>query len=137
MELLEPRLLRWDGENSPSLTRRFKNKVPADIETRALRIEVEPAELVIAHALAWTDGAAQFGVTPHGVAFTADGNGWTIAERTYLAGLSPLLDDAADILAYLRGSRGGRFFLREGAFFTADGRRTFMQVQTHSPTRTT
>lgn len=134
LEMLDYRLARWDGENAPALRRRFKNKVPEVVLAGALHVEADPAELLLVRAFALTTGAAQFGVTPQGAVFATDVDGYSRdPERRYLSGLSPLLDDAGDIVIYLKDGRGGRFFERDAGFFLADGRRTFMRVTSVRP----
>jgi hypothetical protein len=61
-----------------------------------------------------TPGAAQFGVCPDGSVFTTDAIGWSLfsGRRVDVTGLSPLLDEAADIFNHRRRGIGGRFYER-------------------------
>ncbi len=125
---LTTRLDGWYGDFTPIPSQYLKSKFPT-VEFSAVRVFADPTELMIIRALSMTYPAAQFGVSPGGDVFTARGDGWTIrGPRIYVARLSWLLDEAADLFNHLRGNRGGRFFERDGKFFTADGKATFMHV---------
>lgn len=124
---LERRLHHWHGDYLPRPSR-FKNKHGIDRATH-LVVQADPVELVIIRAVAMTKGAAQFGVSPDGTIFTAEGDGWTIqGPRVDVTRLSWLLDETADILQNLRHGKGGRFYERNGRFFLADGRTTVLEV---------
>lgn len=124
---LERRLLHWHGDYLPRASR-FKNKHGIDRGAH-LVVPADPVELVIVRAVAMTKGAAQFGVSPNGAIFTAEGDGWTIrGPRVDVTRVSWLLDEAADILQTIRRGRGGRFYERNGRFFLADGRTTILEA---------
>lgn len=124
---LKRRLQHWHGDYLPRPSR-FRNKKAIDRGTHPV-VPADPVELVIARAVAMTRGTAQFGVSPNGAIFTAEGDGWTIrGPRVDVTRLCWLLDEAADILQQIRHGRGGRFYERNGRFFLADGRTTIMEV---------
>jgi hypothetical protein len=124
---LKGRLQHWNGDYLPRPSR-FKNKKAID-RGHHLVVPADPVELVIVRAVAMTEGAAQFGVSPNGAIFTAEGDGWTIrGARVDVTRLSWLLDEAADILQQIRHGRGGRFYERDGRFFLADDKTTILEV---------
>lgn len=129
VERLGHRLMTWHGSGIASAKSRFKNKVARGTEADCA-VGADQAEILIVRALSLTRGECQFTVTPNGAVFASDGNGWTIdRERVFVSGLSPLIDDAADILRQMRGPNGGRmFFDREDSFLNAHGRRRFLRV---------
>jgi hypothetical protein len=95
-----------------------------------LTLQAHPIDMMILRALSRTWGAAQFGCSPNGDVFTADTDGYSLysGRRDDVTGISPLLDEAADIFNSLRRGRGGRFYERDGCFFDADDRTTFLCV---------
>ncbi|MGU3501771.1 hypothetical protein [Mycobacterium sp. C31M] len=124
---LECRLQHWHGDYLPRPSR-FKNKQGIDLGTH-LVVPVDPIELVIVRAISMTRGAAQFGVSPNGAIFTAEGDGWTIhGPRVDITRVSWLLDEAADILQTIRRGKGGRFYERNGLFFLADRKTTILEA---------
>ncbi len=127
---LTVRLAHWYGDFLPQQGR-LKDKRPITRDSPAI-IRADPAELLIVRAIAMTSipGAAQFGVSTDGSVFTTDALGWSLhsGRRYDVTGLSPLLDEAADIYNVRRGGIGGRFYERDGSFFMADGRTTFLEV---------
>jgi hypothetical protein len=124
---LKRRLQHWNGDYLPRPSR-FKNKHGIDRGTH-LVVRADPVELVIVRAVAMTRGAAQFGVSPNGAIFAAEGYGYTIrGPRVDVTRLSWLLDEAADILQEIRGGAGGRFYERNGRFFLAEDRTTILEV---------
>jgi hypothetical protein len=124
------RLVHWHGDFLPR-PGRFKNKIPKGFASLTT-VRADPIELLIVRAIAMTStpGAAQFGVSPDGSVFTTDVNGHSLfrGRRIDVTGLSPLLDEAADIFNHRRGGIGGRFYERDGNFFKADGKKVFVQV---------
>lgn len=128
-ERLERRLQTWHGSGIASAKSRFKNKVARGAEADCV-VGADQAETLIVRALSLTRGECQYTVTPNGAVFASEGNGWTIeGTRIYVSGLSPLIDDAADILRQMRGPNGGRmFFDRANSFLNANGRRRFLAV---------
>ena len=115
---LQRRLQQWHGDYLPRPSR-FKNKHGIDRGAH-LVVPADPVELVIVRAVAMTHGAAQFGVSPNGAIFTAEGDGWTIrGPRVDVTRVSWLLDEAADILQDVRRGKGGRFYERNGRFLLA------------------
>jgi hypothetical protein len=127
---LTVRLAHWHGDFLPPQGR-FKDKRPLSEESPAL-VRADPIELLIVRAIAMTSipGAAQFGVSTDRSVFTTDALGWSLhsGRRYDVTGLSPLLDEAADIFNFRRGGIGGRFYERDGSFFMADGKTTFLEV---------
>lgn len=125
---LNRRLTHWAGDSLPHQSR-FKDKIPRGGD-RSITIRADAIELPIIRAISMTvsQGASQFGVSPNGAVFTADANGWTIGRRVDVTGLSPVLDEVADIFNQIRGGTGGRFYESDDKFFNADGRRTFVKV---------
>jgi hypothetical protein len=85
-------------------------------------------ELVIVRAISMTHGAAQLGVSPNGAVFTTYVNGHSINRPRIDTGLSPLLEEGADIFNHRRGGPGGPFYERDGSFFMADGKTTFLHL---------
>jgi hypothetical protein len=79
-------------------------------------MRVDPIELLIVRAISMTmtstPGAAQFGVCPDGSVFTTDAIGWSLfsGRRVDVTGLSPLLDEAADIFNHRRRGIGALRF---------------------------
>jgi hypothetical protein len=124
------RLAHWHGDFLPR-PGRFKNKIPKGFASPTT-VRADPIELLIVRAIAMTSapGAAQFGVSPDGSVFTTDVNGHSLfsGRRVDVTGLSPLLDEAADIFNHRRGGIGGRFYERDGNFFKADGKKVFLEV---------
>ncbi len=110
------------------LPSRFPKGKRAVSERDAVVLPVDPVEVLIVRAISMTLPAAQFGVSPNGEVFTAYRNGWTINDRIYVTRLSWLLDEAADVFNHRRAGRGGRFYERDGEFFAADGKVTFLRV---------
>jgi hypothetical protein len=109
---------------------RFNNRNVID-RGRHLVVPADPVELVIVRAVAMTEGAAQFGVSPSGAISTAHGDGWTIhGPRTDVTRLSWFLDEAADILQQIRNGRGGRFGSTNATADSsiADGKTTILEV---------
>ena len=90
----------------------------------------DEAELIIARAIAITNGEAQFTVSPDGTTYATENNGHTREFiRVPVGGLSPLIDDASYILNQIRDRAGGRmFFTRASKFLDARSRRTFLTV---------
>jgi len=125
---LESRLQSWRGSGIARASTRFKNKVAQGVDA-ICRVGADRAEILIVRALSITTGECQFTVSMNGV-FASDSNGWTIDKtRIYVSGLSPLIDDAADILRQMRGPQGGRmFFDREDSFLNARNRHRFLTV---------
>jgi hypothetical protein len=127
---LNVRLAQWHGDFLPSQGR-FKNKIPRGF-TNPTTVRTDPIELLIVRAIAMTStpGAAQFGVSPDGSVFTTDVNGRSLfsGRRIDVTGLSPLLDEAANVFNHRRGGLGGRFYERGGYFFKADGKQIFLEV---------
>lgn len=128
---LEQRLSTWYGVELASGKSRFKNKVKSGVFADC-RVGGDEAEKLIVRALSNTQPDCQFTVTPAGVAYATHNNGWTIKKsRVFVSGLSPLIDDAADILNQMRGKEGGRiFFTRDDMFITARSRLAFLTVVT-------
>lgn len=128
-ERLERRLQDWTGSGIASTKSRFKNKVARGADADCL-IGSDPEEILIVRALSLTRGECQFTVSASGAVFASESNGWTIDRtRIFVSGLSPLIDDAADILRQMRGPNGGRmFFDRDGSFLNAQNRWRFLTV---------
>jgi hypothetical protein len=122
------RLRGWYGDFVPLPSQFKKSKFPI-AQADPIPVPADPIELLIVRAVSMTFPAAQFGVSPNGEVFTAYGNGWTMnGPRFYVTRLSWLLDEAADVFNHRRGGRGGRFYERDGSFFMADGKATFLRV---------
>lgn len=124
---LKRRLQHWNGDYLPRPTR-FKSK---NFVSRGdhLVVPADPVELVIVRAVAMTRGAGQFGVSPNGAIFTAEGDGWTIGgPRVDVTRLSWLLDEAADMLHSITRGKGGRFYESGGYFIRAKDRSILMEV---------
>ncbi len=125
------RRLRRTSLPLPPRTRSRRDKWPHDPEPYVPMRQAHPVDIMIARALSRTWGAAQFGCSPKGNVFTADTDGWSLPKedrRDDVTGISPLLEEAADIFNSLRRGRGGRFYERDGCFFDADDRSTFFCV---------
>lgn len=126
---LEYRLREWTGNGIASPQSRFKNKIARGEDATCI-IGSDQEEILIVRALAVTRGECQYTVSTNGAVFASEASGWTIDRtRVYVSGLSPLIDDAADILRQMRGSSGGRmFFDRQNSFLNARDRRRFLTV---------
>ncbi|WP_394194966.1 hypothetical protein [Microbacterium foliorum] len=133
---LKGRLDAWEGAHLPSETGRSKHKVPLGA-TVLVESEEDDAELMILRVIASTRGDAQFTVSPNGAVFSTMSNGWTINKgRICVSGLSPLLDDAADLLNRIRNGSGGRMFFTEASIFMdASTRKGFLRVHSARTTR--
>jgi hypothetical protein len=91
-------------------------------------------EQLIMRVLSLTSPARQYGVSKNMLVFTTSANGWSRdAERVWLAGLSPLIDDVGQFYAEWRraedGHLGGRFFERDGIVFDATNHRTLVRLE--------
>lgn len=128
-ERLDIRLQTWTGSGIPSTKSRFKNKIALGADADCL-VGTDRPEILIVRALSLTRGECQFTVTPTGAVYASEGNGWTIdSARIYVSGLSPLIDDGADILRQMRGPKGGRmFFDRNDSFLNAKNKSRFLTV---------
>lgn len=124
------RRLRRTGLSLPPRTRSRRDKWPIDPGPLVRTREAHPIDMMIVRALSRTWGAAQFGCSPNGDVFTADTDGYSLysGRRDDVTGISPLLDEAADIFNSLRKGRGGRFYERDGCFFDADNGAIFLKV---------
>lgn len=124
---LKKRLDDWLGNALPPLSR-F-----ADIDPRELSLPVEvitdQVELLIVHAVG---GGEEFGVSARGAVFVVDPD---TGDHVFIAGLSPLLDEATDIFySFNRG--GGQFFEYDGVFLTDDGIEFFSADLASKPSTT-
>lgn len=119
----------WTGSGIASASTRFKNKVARGSDA-ACFVGSDEAETLIVRALSVTEGECQFTVGVNGSVYASDANGWTIDKtRIFISGLSPLVDDAADILRQMRGPSGGRmFFDRDNAFLNGLNRHRFLTI---------
>lgn len=128
-ERLESRLRHWGGSGVASAPTRFKNKVARGADAVCF-VGADSAECLIVRALSITAGECQFTVSTSGAVYASESNGWSVDKaRVYISGLSPLIDDAADILRQMRGPSGGRmFFDRENTFLNAQNRHRFLTV---------
>ncbi len=130
---LQHRLERT-GLPLPPRTRSRTYKWPyARAETK-FRAKAHPCEVMIVRAIARTWGAAQFGCSPNGSVFTADTDGYSYPDggrRNPVTGLSPLLDEVADIFnsEWRRNGTGGRFYERNGQFFDAEDGAIFLELE--------
>jgi hypothetical protein len=124
---LRSRLSRWWGHD----------RVPTDCflgtSPKALNgtivVPADPVELLIVRAISTSSEMAQFGVAPAGAVFTTDANEWTAQSRcVFVGGLSPVLDQATEVVNRGRPGTEGRFFERGGRFLDANGT-TFFEVQ--------
>lgn len=128
---LENRLKRT-GIALPPRTRSRTDTWPRSRAIPVLKREASPIELMIVRAIARTWGAAQFGCSPSGAVFTADTDGYSLrsGRRNEVTGLSPLLEEVADIFnEWRRNGVGGRFYERDGCFFDADDGAIFVEVE--------
>lgn len=102
--------------------------------TKAIRtdstVEGDEAERVIVRALSKRHTDAQFTVTPSGAVYSTHNFGWTKDKvRVFVAGLSPLLDEAAEVFHYQSGGKGGRILFKSDATFVdANHKLVFLRV---------
>jgi hypothetical protein len=99
----------WNGDRYMRRRRRFR---PAPIDLgHAPIFPCDLAELIVVQLLGRTWPKLQFSVTPKGDVFAGDQLGYhSEISRIYVTALSPILDDAADVL--LRdGGVGGRLYV--------------------------
>lgn len=128
------RRLSQRGLLLPPRTRSRAYKRPSDRAISVIKVEANPREMMIVRAVARTWGAAQFGCSPDGSVFTADTDGYSWPDgnrRNPVTGLSPVLDEVADIFnsRWRRDGIGGRFYERNGSFFDADDGAVFVEVK--------
>jgi hypothetical protein len=95
------------------------------------------AELLIVRAISAQSNPAAFGVTSDGAVYTTDTPRWSdTAHAVFVTGLSPVLDEIADIFRHLTAGEGGRFYEQNGSFFdqrpTTNGK-PFAFVKAPSP----
>lgn len=128
-ERLTKRLAGWQGMQTASGKSRFKNKISRGAAADC-SVGADEAETIIVRALSLTRRSAQFTISPNGAVFATEQNGWTIdGQRIYVSGLSPLIDDAADILQQMRDRSGGRmYFTDQNEFIRADSKLSFLRV---------
>lgn len=126
---LERRLGSWDWRNDAPVESRLKNKVARGVRAKRV-VGCDEEERVIAHALAITHGDGQFTVLPNGAVCATQSNGWTKEKvRIFISGLSPLIDEAADIINQMTDGKGGRFFFtQDDTFIDAKDRLVFLSV---------
>lgn len=125
---LESRLTRWDGIEPADMS---IHGVPAPDWVAGSVIDVDEAEMVIVRALSDARREeAQFTVKPNGAVFSTHNFGWTKGKvRIFVAGLSPLLDQAVGSFHRITGGRGGRIlFTPDATFIDADLREVFLRT---------
>lgn len=118
----------WSGSVALP-ARRLKRIEPTGNRRGVPVLAIDPVEILIMRELAATSPSRQFGVTPHGVVFTASTNGKSREDqRLYLEGLSRALDSVVDLFMQLRLGEGGRFYEHEGAIVYPAARRRVLMI---------
>lgn len=84
-------------------------------------VETSLVELAVVSILSATEKPWQFSSTPDGRMFTGPKHGYHREhERTYVVGLSDILDTASNVVATHRARAGGRVYVHEGLLECAD-----------------
>jgi hypothetical protein len=118
----------WTPVSAASAPRR-KYRYLVDGGSPQVGFVAPEVEVVTMRILSATAPFRQYSVTPDGWVFTHPYDGYCREdERTYLAGLSSLLDDVAARFAEKRGGRGGRFLERNQRVWDADTKKVFGHI---------
>ena len=121
---LRRRVERWRRPPGPSL-------VGAPV------LDADEIERAIVKILADTAGQGQFSSTPRGSMFTHELKGYSReADRTYLDGLSDILDTSAGVIERHRGGRGGRVYITDRHVECADCRRVMAWINSEGSRQT-
>jgi hypothetical protein len=110
----------WRGDRYERKRRRFR--VPPAELGKTPTFSCDFAEMLVLRILGRTWPQLQFSVTPKGDVFAGDQNGYhPEISRLYVTTLSPVLDDAADLLLQT-GSEGGRLYVHNRSIERASDR---------------
>lgn len=96
-------------------------RAPSASVSGAPVIEADLAEVAVAALLSETKGQWQFSSTPDGRMFTGSRRGYHAeAERTYLDGLSDIVDTASSVVEQHRAGVGGRVYVYQDRIACAE-----------------
>jgi hypothetical protein len=128
VSLLSDRLSEWLGSSTPS----ERSIDEALVQTKEVR--GDPAELMIARAIATTVDPAAFGVSRRGAAYNLRPKSEAADTdlNVFVGGLSPLLDGAALLFRMTSSEQETYFFEKNGRFFTS-GRTLFVFTAPPAP----
>lgn len=111
----------WNREDYRKIRRRYRATPRSDGD--APIIECDSVELALVRILAQTYPYNQFSVTPAGDVFVGSQLGYhRESGRLYVTTLSPILDEAADLLLASSLGEGGRFYVHPTAIEQARDR---------------
>lgn len=109
---------------------RFRD-TPSELATPP-QLSCDIPELAVVQLLSRTAPENQFSVTPDGDVFAGHLLGYHYEnDRFYVTALSPILDDAADLLLARSGGAGGRMYVRRKLRLVeqADGKTTLAKLK--------
>jgi hypothetical protein len=119
---------RWTRQSLAPV--QWKTRKPGVGRGEVPTITHDEVEFAIVYALARTWPAAQFSVDARGLVFAVQLNGYhRKADRLYVAGLSTILDEAADLQYLTSHGAGGRFYIQNQAVQLADGRSVIARLE--------